>query len=538
MLTRSRPAKRPKRYVSPNLLSQHAQNAIMACICARLPARGHHGYDAMDYLGSVFWSKFTSPGYSQYTGKADSSPGERASRATEKWLSMELRNTQTNGRILFDRCDFGWATSDEVIALARRFILDLIGSSPSLGHGQFSGGASTRIKRGPDAIQRKFVGKAHVTTEAVPYFGPHLFENPGWGRIGCPSGLKYEAVRGNVMFTVPKNSEIDRPACKEPEINMYLQRAAGLTIRNRLKRVGIDLKDQSRNRELAREGSITGRYATLDLSSASDTVSTAVVKLLLPHGWFSHLDALRCKETRLPSGDWHVLQMFSSMGNGFTFELETLIFWALTRAVAYKLKRRGKIRVFGDDIICDTQVGKALERVLAWFGFVVNVKKTFTSGPFRESCGGHYHRGVDITPVYFHERIRTMTQLIQLMNQLTEWSLRCEISVWGSDEVIGLLTELREFVPSYLHGGQSFQRTDALVTGDAPRRRLTQLDEPFEVTQLGAYLAWYHAKLHPNESVETSEAPRLGKWVLRPNSAWYEAHTATAVKLLYGLRHD
>lgn len=535
MLTRKRKAKRPKRYVSPNLLAQHAQTAIMACICTYLPAQGFHGYDATDYLESVFWSKFTSSGYSVYTGKKDSTPKERASRAIEKWLTMELRNTQTNGRILFDRCDFGWATSDEVVALARRFILDLIGSAPTLGQGQFTGGASTRVKRAPDAIQRKFVGKAHVTTEAYPYFGPHLFENPGWGRIGHPKGFKYEAVRGSVLFTVPKNSEIDRPACKEPEINTYLQRAAGLLIRNRLKRVGIDLLDQSRNRALAREGSRTGHYATLDLSSASDTVSTAVVKLLLPPKWFAHLDALRCKETRLPNGEWHTLQMFSSMGNGFTFELETLIFWALTRAVAYKLKRRGKIRIYGDDIICDTQVGKALVRVLPWFGFVVNEKKSFTSGPFRESCGGHYHRGLDITPVYIREEVRTMTQLIQLMNQLTEWSLRCEFSIWGSVWVTELLTKLKSFVPSHLHGGQSFQRTDALVTGDAPRRRLHQLGEPYQVTQLGAYLAWYHAKVHANESVETSEASLLGKWVLRPNSAWYEGQTATAVKLLYGL---
>ena len=149
------------------------------------------------------------------------------------------------------------------------------------------------------------------------------------------AGLEPRFVNGNVMFTVPKNSEIDRCACKEPDLNMFLQKGFGNQIRYLLKKkAGVDLNNQLINRELARVGSVDGSLMTVDLSSASDSVTSALVGRLLPPDWFWYLDLVRSPVTMI-DGEVHLNEMFSSMGNGFTFELESLLFYAITRATAY-----------------------------------------------------------------------------------------------------------------------------------------------------------------------------------------------------------
>jgi len=173
------------------------------------------------------------------------------------------------------------------------------------------------------APANKYVGRADVTEGAYSYFLTAYCESEGWSSNKC---LSVNVVTSNVMFTVPKNSQIDRCACKEPDGNMFMQKAVGDHIRSRLKqRCGIDLNDQSRNRSLAQQGAITGALATIDLSAASDSLTTGLCELLLPDLWFSLLMALRSPSTSI-DGVLHVNEMMSSMGNGFTFEVESLLF--------------------------------------------------------------------------------------------------------------------------------------------------------------------------------------------------------------------
>lgn len=86
---------------------------------------------------------------------------------------------------------------------------------------------------------------------------------------------------------------------------------------------------------------------------------------------------------------------FSSMGNGCTFALETLIFASLLHAVGSKIGL-----VYGDDITIETELAPALFRLLKFLGFVPNEEKSYTSGPFRESCGKDFFEGHDVTPFY------------------------------------------------------------------------------------------------------------------------------------------
>jgi hypothetical protein len=242
---------------------------------------------------------------------------------------------------------------------------------------------------------------------------------PGWD---VPA---IEVVTGNKVTTVPKNAKTDRCIAIEPDLNMVIQKGIGNLIRRKLWRVGLLLPDaQERNNALAQLGSLTGEYATIDLSSASDTVSYELVRSLLPPRWFEALEQSRSPSGVLPSGERIVYSKFSSMGNGYTFELETLIFWALASSVIDEGQRGmdRRLLVFGDDIIVPTySVGRVLE-TLQMCGFTPNMKKTFESGPFRESCGKHYFNGTDVTPFYIRASVDDISRRYWLANSIKRWS--------------------------------------------------------------------------------------------------------------------
>lgn len=472
-----------------------------------------------EYLLKEFPSKFND---------GDSRGAEdRKAAAIKKWLAAESRNAGTNLRVRFDECDFGYTTSRELIAKARTFIAGIIGEEPPVDLfdlGEFTNGASTGIPRRPSAIAEKFVGKADVSSSCAVHFLRCLEESPAWKRVREDLGLGHNITDFSVMFTVPKNSDIDRVACKEPEINMYLQRAAGLFIRDRLRRRGgCDLQDQSVNRRLARQASLNGDLATIDLSSASDTITEALVWEIMPLGWAMLLDDLRVKQTRLPDGTMHNLNMFSSMGNGFTFELESLIFLALTRATAFYSKIRGRISVYGDDIICPSALAPRLQRVFSWFGFKVNPKKSYWKGRFRESCGGHYYRGYDVTPFYIRAPMVTPRDLIHQLNQLREWIVRESFhGLWtytSGDYFISDLSLVWEkysrYIPSILRGGRDMETNTSLVSRDKPSHELLLVSRPRRVIEEGGYLHWLRARIDTGIDIETSSVQGTNFTVVR-----------------------
>ena len=517
---------------SPNFLSRADSEQFIAYCQAVLDRpqemRTSIGEIRYAYLKRHIWAKYAD----RLTTVAYCDPDMRASLAIRKWLGAETRNEKTNRRLLETGVDFGYFTSDRLIAVASKFIRDMIGKVPRYLTGEYTGGASTRVKRSAVAIPEKFEGRPHATTLAAAYWGANALRWPLWGMINAQA---FDPIpqESSVMFTVPKNAQIDRVACKEPEVNMWLQRALGLRLRKQLQAVGIDLTDQSRNQGLARDARKRG-LSTLDLSSASDTISRELVRRLLPPEWYAVLDDVRVKSTVLPDGSVHTLNMFSSMGNGFTFELESLIFWALVRAVAYLTRTRGTISVFGDDIICPTAIARLVIQTFAYCGFTVNAQKSMIKGHYRESCGAHWYGTRDIKPVYIRARPRKLTDLIQLGNQLLEWVCGEEDPGDQPAAVWLILHKIAELVPSKFWGGQDFERSDAYVTGHAPRRRLVCKQERVEdVPQIGAYIAWMSGtaeRLEQTSHFAPSEASEDAEWVSRPNRTWYQRETMSVVR--------
>lgn len=238
----------------------------------------------------------------------------------------------------------------------------------------------------------------------------------------------------SLLSTVPKNSSTDRTICVEPAINMKSQLLIGDQINGVLSEYGYDPAiQQERNRQMARDGSIAGHLATIDLKAASDRISLKLVCSLFVNTTL--LGAmLDCRSPKTEYKKKSIpMYMFSSMGNGYTFPLETYIFTLALRLALVEGGLLGVLEkpdfsshqygVFGDDIICPTSIYDRLCNILDSFGFTVNRSKSFASGPFRESCGGDFYHGLDVRAVYI-KRCKTVQERYSAVNRLLRWSAK------------------------------------------------------------------------------------------------------------------
>jgi len=416
------------------------------------------------YLRQQVWSKYNAPD--------PDSAARRKAAAIEKWMLTEEKNAETNERLILTEDHYvlpcGLGTFGRFKRICSDIISRCIGDVPpdELNY-EFSGGASTSRPRTRSFAASKYAGRVDITGPCLDWFIGDLISYKGWLRQ--PVDLDLNLVQGNVMFTVPKNSEIDRCACKEPDINMFVQKGIGNHFRRALRKLGIDLNDQSINRSLAQYGSKTGSLATVDLSAASDSVTTALCEALLPTLWYSLLMTTRSSHTSVYEGTWHCNEMMSSMGNGFTFELESLLFYAIARTVCIIKGVRGRISVYGDDLIVPVTAYQPLEAALTFLGFSFNQLKSYERTPFRESCGGHYYGGLDITPFYIKGPPKKIMDVIHLCNQIRKWSDRQSVGGLLDPTLEPLWQELTGFVPLKYWGGVDMDSKDALVTARVPR---------------------------------------------------------------------
>lgn len=264
------------------------------------------------------------------------------------------------------------------------------------------------------------------------------------------------------LVSVPKNSVSRRTITVEPLMNMFIQQGLNTVLRSAIERCPVlsnclALTDQTKNQVLALEGSRTGEWATLDLSSASDLLSLDLVELVFARHPRFLRDMIECRTSHVLDGSRQVeVKKFAGMGNALTFPVQSVVFAALaitaqcealgrSRPSLGTVKRIAKtVRVYGDDIIVRTS---AVHRVVEWigsFGLKVNQKKSFSTGNFRESCGVDAFRGYDVTPVYLRHDpqssrdVKAIANLVAVSNQLWFRGLYSAATLL-QDEVEGLL---------------------------------------------------------------------------------------------------
>lgn len=250
-------------------------------------------------------------------------------------------------------------------------------------------------------------------------------------------------VPGNIIDTVPKNITTNRTIGKEPSINSFFQRATGDVLRHRLLREGIDLNDQTLNQRACMMAYLSG-YATIDMRDASNSTLSFMVRECFPSDWSDTFELLRSpygtfndrRAVFAREADWFEYQMLSSMGNGFTFELESVIFYSACLACGVP---DYDIYIYGDDIIVPQCYVDRVTAFLALLGFDTNLEKSFVSGAFFESCGAYSFYGVDITPFKIKDLLNGNKDCIVLANKIR----------WFSHTVNNGISCDRRFLPAW-----------------------------------------------------------------------------------------
>lgn len=325
-------------------------------------------------------------------------PVDKRANARDKFLKAEKKCEETNRR-LNGLMDGTQGVGNEVamaIHTARELIRRILGPVPQIRRPRFGPGATSLVARGI-TLPQKYSREIHVSPELYPYWRDLCGVN--W----CKSVQNVTLVASSKVSYVPKTALTDRTICVEPHLNIYAQLAVGEAMRQRF-RPWVDLNvGQERNRALAQIAH-TADLATVDFASASDTVSRSVVWLLLPEEWCLLMDRVRSHRYSL-DGEEYVFEKHSSMGNGYTFELESIIFYAIARAVTCRGNNffAEVVSSYGDDVILPKFSAPLFIEVCEYLGFEVNRDKSFLSGSFYESCGVDYFNGVNVRPKYWKE---------------------------------------------------------------------------------------------------------------------------------------
>lgn len=273
--------------------------------------------------------------------------------------------------------------------------------SKSLGHGT----GAVADQKGP-CNKYKFPSWSDKLEVMFPYdaFGSTNFSNN-----------KPEAAdTTSKLIAVPKDYSKPRLIASEPTSNQWCQQIILRWMRYRFSctNVGtfIDLSDQGKSQALVQSSSVDRSLATVDLSSASDRLTLWCIERAFRKNpdLLHYLNASRTPVIRdAITGRANIfLKKFASQGTAVTFPVQTVFFLACALASlgCTSLKEaarryRGRVRIYGDDIIIPVEGYEKLVQLLDYLELKVNVAKSYATGHFRESCGLDCYNGDDVTPV-------------------------------------------------------------------------------------------------------------------------------------------
>lgn len=333
-------------------------------------------------------------------------------------------------------------------------------------------------------------------------------------QVGGDFNAAFQEIDTLALTLVPKTFKSLRSIMPNTTIGTFYSGGLGVVLQRRLQRAGYDIRTlQKEHAELARLGSITGKLVTADQSLASDNITVDLVKRILPWRWFEVLNRGRIGRVILPDGQFVDSQTFCTMGIGFTFPLQTLIFLSLLKAISIVYAAdRCKVSVYGDDLIYDKRIHPFVLTAFQSLGLKINVDKTFSEGDFRESCGSDYYRGVDVRPFQPRNesgsRVRRKAYEVILYKYINGLRRR-----WLDEEVTGtlryLLSELAAISRGILRVPHDFPDEAGVKV-----RSLSEFDwvhlhfVDVKGTKHGAY-RFFYLRREPAYKEETRHAPYL-----------------------------
>lgn len=329
--------------------------------------------------------------------------------AINKFLDVQNRLSALNWEELLQD-----ERMQRILRLARRLCRKILGTCDDERIRQsaaFGSGASVGVAAREAHLAQRYcipiTGTKHQISwwrseyDQCPHFQQWLCDR--YGITDMSDSRIYKEIDTLALTFVPKSHKSLRAILPNTTIGSYQSGGIGEYIRERLmKSVKLDVRKlQHQHRDTARVASTDQRHLTMDLQSASDSISGELLEILLPDDWWKLLSENRAEFISLPNGTKIQSNTFCTMGVGYTFTLQTLVFYALIwacQAVSDRFLRPTLISVYGDDLIFGSHLNELVRDVFGRVGIVVNEDKTFTDVPFRESCGGDYFHGRDVRP--------------------------------------------------------------------------------------------------------------------------------------------
>lgn len=315
----------------------------------------------------------------------------------------------------------------EAIRLAKSWISNtMMEHYPDWSCASYTSGASRNSSRSRSMSYLKQAGvveRGNMSGTAAARYIVESFIAPTFGHH-WPS-FKTDIVDDCRFDFVHKTASSVRFMAPQPELNMLAQKCVGDCIRDALFDATIDLNDQRWNQWMAWHGSVNRETATIDLSNSSDNVAIRHGSMLLPERIYDMCMATRTQYASVGAYK-HQFQKLAPQGNGFIFEVQSLIYAGLCHAVTVLFGGREQdIAVYGDDIVISTNCAEPLMDLLVYLGMEPNLDKSYWgSDPFRESCGEHYYAGLDVTPFYVKQPLTKLRPKFRAINGLKYWETR------------------------------------------------------------------------------------------------------------------
>jgi len=383
---------------------------------------------------------------------------------------------------------------------------------------------------------------------------------------------------------VPKDITKSRSICMEPNSFMYFQQEVLRWMVRALEsgpiKRFVTLADQSNSRAAAIHGSLYLSTDTIDLSSASDSVSVDLVKQVFPTDYLFYLLATRTSKVEVPDGRVVEVKKFAPMGSAVCFPVQCILFTAVCVYAgllhqrgfrdgrSYKFSK-GDTRdfinhryfssrtamtpysnwkyeppvVYGDDIACDSRHTNGVISILTRLGFTVNVAKSFTgSQSFRESCGVYAFEGHDVTPVLYRlpsvrlgpmsavtfasfigqinwardNGLRHLPMLLQSV--LDEGTGKYQLPFVTNNDEFGIRVGfIKEPPPSEVRWNAEWHIRERRVQGIGLRRIKKPKPESLDLYR---YDQWWRARVREQTSFEQSERLRIRPEETRLVSRW------------------
>lgn len=257
-----------------------------------------------------------------------------------------------------------------------------------------------RIPRSKSYLFEKLMQPSGSLHQAQVYskmiMGDKLLMSAHRSKTGGKSKLL--AVESLEVDFVPKSYKACRTIVPDTVFGSYYSMGLGELITRKLKANGLDLATlQFAHRRMAQSASKRGHLATADLSSASDSISWPLICRIFPEDWTEALKRDEIQDVTI-NGQTARSKIVLHTGKGYTFPIETLIFYSLIKGIRDLLGESGRVSVYGDDLIYPASIHWFVCQIFPKLGLILNTEKSFAEGPFRESCGGDYHNGTSVRP--------------------------------------------------------------------------------------------------------------------------------------------